>query len=243
VPTLSTASTYINKINESYPEAGKDNNTQGFRDNFRNIKLSLQSTDDEVNNLKLNSVTLSNPVNDFNHNIIKRSSFQESSQIVYDESLITQTGDVVLDYRNGSYQKFKVSNGIHWFDVENWPGEGKAAAITLSITTASTATTYINFNAPTVYNLGQDDLPINITNKQNIIFHLWSDGDNNLYVKHVNQSNTFTKPLVLASYSTSTLATLGSQANGSMVFVTNFNRPAYYSNGSWFLTTGTVLSL
>lgn len=244
MPTLSTASTYIAKINDSYPEAGKDNNTQGFRDNFKNIKLSLQSSDEDVYSLKLNSVTLTNPINDFNYNVLKRTSLLETGNVVYDNSSVIQTGDVTIDYKNGSYQKFNVSGGIHWFSVENWPGDGISGALTLVITKSSTATTYINFNALNVYNLGQDDLPVNITDRPYATFHLWSDGDvNNLYVKQVDQNYTFTKPAILASYSTGTLAALGTTTNGSMVFVTNFGKPAYHNNGIWYLMTGTAITL
>lgn len=242
--TLSSASTYISKINIAYPVAGIDNDTQGFRDNFKNIKLALDASDEDVYNLKLNAVSVSNPVNDFNDNIIKQAQLQDSSVTVYDDTTTIQTGDVDVDYRQGSYQIFAVSSGTHWFSVSNWPGFGKSGSLTLSITTSSTSTTLINFAAPNVYNLGQDSLPFNITNQGKTIIHVWSDGDDdNLYIKKVNQTTKFTKPVILSSYTTSTLAALGSVENGSMAFLTPHNRPVYYSDGTWYLMTGTTLTL
>jgi hypothetical protein len=44
----STTSNYINKINQNYPLPGVDNDSQGFRDNYKNIVLSLNSANDEI---------------------------------------------------------------------------------------------------------------------------------------------------------------------------------------------------
>lgn len=49
--------------------------------------------------------------------------------------------------------------------------------------------------------------------------------------------------LVLNSYSTSELYNLGSVDDGTMVFVTPYNRPAYSSGGLWYMMTGTNLTL
>lgn len=243
--TSSSASTYISKINSAYPVAGVDNDTQGFRDNFKNIKLSLDLTDQDVYDLKINSVVLTNPVNDFNNNVIKQAVFQDCSMTVYDGSDTIETGDVDIDYQQGSFQKFEVSSGTHWFSVLNWPGSGKYASLVLSVTTSSTETTYVNFNATNVYNISNEDLPFNITGKQNSVFHIWNDGDSgNLYVKPVNRTNQFTKPITLASYTTSTLASLTNVSTGSMVFLTSgYNKPVFYSNGSWYAITGTAVIL
>ena len=40
--TTSTASNFISKINQNFPVGGRDNNTQGFRDNFKNIEWELR---------------------------------------------------------------------------------------------------------------------------------------------------------------------------------------------------------
>ena len=38
---VTTSTTEINAIDQTYPVAGQDNDSQGFRDNFSNIKTSL----------------------------------------------------------------------------------------------------------------------------------------------------------------------------------------------------------
>ena len=43
-----------NNIDGSYPVAGQDNNSQGFRDNFTNIKVNFQYAEEEINDLETN---------------------------------------------------------------------------------------------------------------------------------------------------------------------------------------------
>ena len=45
-----------NNIDGAYPVAGQDNNSQGFRDNFTNIKVNFQYAEDEINDLDTNGV-------------------------------------------------------------------------------------------------------------------------------------------------------------------------------------------
>lgn len=184
--TLSTASTYINKINEFYPVAGQDNNSQGFRDNFKNTKLSLDSLDQDVHILKTNSVVLTNPVNNFSNNIIKQAIFQDCGTVVYDVTSVTLSGDATVDYKNGGLQKYKVSDGTHNFSISNWPGPNRSGSMMLVITTASTNATYINFSAINVYNYSENTLPILASGPNPLVFQLWSDGnEDNLYIKQL----------------------------------------------------------
>ena len=45
-----------NNIDGAYPVAGQDNNSQGFRDNFTNIKVNFQYAEDEINDLQDNVI-------------------------------------------------------------------------------------------------------------------------------------------------------------------------------------------
>jgi hypothetical protein len=50
---------YAKKIDTSYPSAGKDNRSQGFRDNFENIYQALVSVADDINYLQQKTVKIS----------------------------------------------------------------------------------------------------------------------------------------------------------------------------------------
>ena len=48
-------------INENFPVAGADNDTQTFRDNFDTIKTSLNTAKTEITSLESTAARLSNP--------------------------------------------------------------------------------------------------------------------------------------------------------------------------------------
>jgi len=50
---MSNITNYSNNINVLYPIAGQDNDSQGFRDNFSNIKLALTTASNEIDTLAL----------------------------------------------------------------------------------------------------------------------------------------------------------------------------------------------
>lgn len=143
-----TASIYINKIDTAYPQAGKNNDSQGFRDNFANIKNALMSTDSDVAYLQEHAVQLDRE-NNFGYNIAKKLTLQSPATKLYDDTLNIRNGQVDVDFRDGSYQKFKVDSNTT-FQITNWPSieqQGQLpvpvyASIILSVTpTTSTSLT------------------------------------------------------------------------------------------------------
>jgi len=45
-----------NNIDGTYPVAGQDNNSQGFRDNFTNTRSNFQYAADEISDLQSNAI-------------------------------------------------------------------------------------------------------------------------------------------------------------------------------------------
>lgn len=244
--TFSTASTFINRIDSTYPTPGQSNSSQGLRDNFKNIKLSLESIDQNVNTLRINSITSSNPINDFNNNIIAQAVLQDVSMFVFDDTANIQTNDFTIDYQRGNFQKFQVNEGLHSISINKWPGGERAASVFLSITTSSTLTTLVNFVDDNVINLGKNNYPLELKGNNPHLFELMNDGiDGNLYVKQYIDTNSFSAPIELPEYTTSTLVSLVDVEDGSIVFLTGsgYNRPAFYVGGSWYIMTGTNIVL
>jgi len=166
--------------------AGADNNSQGFRDNFSNIANALGSANSDINELQLNSVR-TDQTNNFNSSIIQQAQFQDCSVTLYDGTGVVETGNVVVDYTNGSYQKFSISGGTHNFSVTNWPGTDQSASMLLAVTTASISNTYINFTDPNVTNLSSDLFPFQLTEPHYYIFEIIHDGaENRTFVKKLN---------------------------------------------------------
>lgn len=194
--TNSTASTYIRNIDQAYPVAGQDNDSQGFRDNFKNIQQALTYSDQDIADLQLSSVSLTKD-NDFGNHLIKQAQFQDCSLVIFDDTQTVQAGDVVVDYTKGSYQKFVVGSGNHNFTFNNWPNGGnQSGSVILSISTASTVATYLNFNDISLINLGPNTLPVLVSDNKPQIFKVWSENNgvaNTVFVKQLNE-HVFTAP-------------------------------------------------
>ena len=61
-------------LNAAYPVAGQDNDSQGFRDNFTNVKTNLETAATEITTLQSTAAKL-NSANDFNGNNISEANF------------------------------------------------------------------------------------------------------------------------------------------------------------------------
>lgn len=186
----STVSNYISKIDQSYPIAGQDNDSQGFRDNFKNIYQALYYADEDLTQLKTSNVSKLSETNDFSRNTILRANFQDCSQQILNNTDVV-IGDIIVDYSQGSYQTFVLESGEHTVNIDNWPGELKSGSLTLVFSTSTESATYVDFGGY-VTNVGSTALPIEIVNSP-AMFEVWSDGAaiNSYYVKQIsNQEET-----------------------------------------------------
>ena len=120
-------------IDATYPVAGQNNDTQGFRDNFAATKTALETANSEITNLQINSAVL-NSSNNFGGNQIYNAEFKYNSQTVYDHGTIS--GNVILNCRNGQVQKL-VTSGNVTLSFSNWPLTNKMGSILLFITLGS----------------------------------------------------------------------------------------------------------
>lgn len=94
----STITDYSNLININYPVPGSDNDSQGFRTNFSNIRSALSTTGEEISDLQVNLVSLSSS-NNFGGNEIKKATLVDCSIVLKNYSLselsaLTDTGNV-----------------------------------------------------------------------------------------------------------------------------------------------------
>lgn len=104
-------------INENFPVAGQDNDTQVFRDNFDTIKRSLQAAYTEVTALQTNTAKL-NEDNDFEKTTMTNVVFQNVMDKKFDGGTIS--ADFTVDYENGPYQILRIGADIS-IDFLNFP--------------------------------------------------------------------------------------------------------------------------
>jgi hypothetical protein len=107
-------------INENFPVAGQDNDTQVFRDNFDTIKTSFSAAKTEITDLQNNTAKL-NEDNDFDLHIIQNAVLQFTRDATFDGGAVTAT-PITLDYRNAPYQIYRVGASLS-FDFLDFPGD------------------------------------------------------------------------------------------------------------------------
>ena len=119
-----------NAIDALYPIAGRDNNSQGFRNNFAAIKTALAVAADEVGDLETKSIVsaqLGNGVttaveNNLNTSAIKNGIYSEFNPKYAPRGSSTST--TTIDLSNGPVQSFTVHDGdLFNFSWGNWPTE------------------------------------------------------------------------------------------------------------------------
>jgi len=245
--TNSTTSQYISLIDITYPVAGQDNNSQGFRDNFKNITSALSSADQDIYNLKLNSVVL-NQTNNFDFNIVQSAQFQNCSTLLLDNSQIVQIGDVIVDYSAGSYQKYIVAAGTHLFTVNNMPSTGQSGDMILSISPSDpTLTPRITFPTSYVMLSGfvNPTIGILVTGSTPTLIQIISESGK-IYVRILNEvtygsgfsvtdQTVSVNPLVAGIQGTATVITAyQSLGVGTTVVTTGTNGTLVLSTGSQY---------
>jgi hypothetical protein len=114
-------------INGAYPIAGQDNDSQGFRDNFTNIKNNLKAASEEITDLQ-NKVILKAPLNgtatvtnDFSGTVMVGAITSGFKETKYEFNNSTQVGTVVIDFNLGDNQWFQTGGPVTLM-FANWPG-------------------------------------------------------------------------------------------------------------------------
>ena len=124
-------------VDGTYPTAGQDNNSQGFRDNFTAIKNNFTEAVTEINSLQTNKASL-NSSSDFNNNEVLQAKFKDTSEVVYAHG--TDGGAITLNHNNGHYQTI-TTNASVTLTFTNFPAAGSLGRIVLDISCADVAHT------------------------------------------------------------------------------------------------------
>jgi hypothetical protein len=189
------------QIDEEYPVAGQDNDSQGFRDNFAAIQSSLTATKTAVKDLELKVVVkaaLGTSVldNDMQGNIIKNGVLQG----VANESLnstVTNDADGNILWSNGYYQNITMSNSSSTrLSLGGWPANGVYGKMRLAIKSSNGDTRTIVFeaaNAGTIKvdpNFPTGDFTVTSATSPKII-DVWTiNGGSELFMEYIGEFTT-----------------------------------------------------
>lgn len=132
-----------NNIDTTYPVAGQDNDSQGFRDNFTNIKNNFTEAQDEINDLQTKVVLKSALTggtldNNFDGSVLKAAKVQDFRETV--NVIGTVSGSQTLNYASGHYHTLTTSGSVS-IAFSNLPATASHGKLRLAITVANTAHT------------------------------------------------------------------------------------------------------
>jgi hypothetical protein len=132
-----------NNIDGQYPVAGQPNNTQGFRDNFTNIKTNFQTAATEITDLEnkgifkaaLTGTTLDNNMAD---NLLYAVKLQDVSYTYVQNT--ANAGAIPIDYSAAQYQSIAPSANVS-LSFTNWPAAGSEGTVYVDFVVTNTAYT------------------------------------------------------------------------------------------------------
>ena len=132
-----------NDIDGTYPVAGQDNNSQGFRDNFTNTKTNFQYAANEITDLQSKAVlkaalTGTTLDNDMAGSPLSNANISDFSAVA--AILGSLTGSVAINYMTGHYQTVTTGGSIS-LSFTNFPAAGNFGIVRVQITVTNTAYT------------------------------------------------------------------------------------------------------
>lgn len=189
-------------INENFPVAGQDNDTQVFRDNFDTIKKSLNTAKTEISTLQANTQglqlqeTLDQSGSDFGKRVIFNAVLQNNRDQKSANGSVS--GEILIDFINGPYQIYEAAGNIT-FKFLNFPGDitGEATPVgvgkvtlelyngsdtesrTIAFSTSSGTTIYKDENFPAPFTL-------TTANKTNPVFvEIWRHSLDKVFLRYL----------------------------------------------------------
>jgi hypothetical protein len=198
-----------NDIDGSYPVAGQDNNSQGFRDNFTNTKTNFGYAAGEITDLQ-NNVLLKSALtgttldNNMDGSLLYGALIQDFSATRV--AIGTVSGSQTINYASGHYQTLTTSGSVT-LAFSNFPTTGTQGWIIVRVTVASTAHTLtlpaaVGTSASASSVLGIQGISSNVitfneTGTYEFQFHT-EDGGTTIYLSELTRPrNRFINPLFL----------------------------------------------
>ena len=198
-------------INENYPVAGQDNDTQTFRDNFSSIKTNFQAAENEITELQsksiLNSVLggTSPATNDLNFSYITKGIMLNNREAVYDFTNPLTNSPQSINFRQGAYQVVRIGAAMT-LTLDEFPGDpalsdtaGGMGKVTLEMYSDGTSRT-VTFQTSggavlktqgfALSKIGDSQQPLVLTTDNNtkpVIIEIWRRRSAEIFLNYVGQ--------------------------------------------------------
>ena len=193
---MTSAINYLG-INENFPAAGQDNDTQVFRDNFDSVKTGLRVAQEEITDLQDN-VARTDLDNSFNNKELSEAVLRNNYYRLADQGNI-ESSTYTIDYRNGNYQIIRFQNDVS-IDFLNFPddslepsGHGKVRlelysdgdSRTINFITSGGTVVKKNSTFPATLIIASAETPGGGGNR--IIIDIWKSKSDRIFLYYVDQ--------------------------------------------------------
>lgn len=187
-----------NNINGSYPIAGQDNDSQGFRDNFTNILNNFAFAKQEIEDIQnkavfksaLSGTTLNN---NFNGSQVANIAVKSGGYSLYDFG--TTSGTIAIDFFASNFFRV-VTGGSLSLSLSNFPTYYASIRLWVNVTDVAYTLQFpatVNVNASDVAGFGFNGLSNTITfeNTGNYIFEISSyDGGSSYSLQDLSRNRS-----------------------------------------------------
>jgi hypothetical protein len=185
-----TSAISTSSIDESYPVAGQDNNSQGFRDNFNAIKTALNTAKGEIDTLQSGTAKL-NVANNFNGVLLEDAEVNKFYGSVRQNGTVSTNSDI--DLENGPLQIVSVGANISLRFI-NWPDSDLYGKIRLHIKNTSGSSKTITLDSQGVtdikfvsgeFTASGSLAQVAVANNTEVVVEAWTyDNGVNVYLKN-----------------------------------------------------------
>ena len=186
-----------NNVDGTYPIAGQDNDSQGFRDNFTNIKSNFTNAKSEIEDLQ-SKVLLKSPLtgtsldNDGDGALMTDFEIRDFAETRVAKG--ANTGTVTFNHVEGHYQSVELAGNVT-FDFTNFPSAGKLGRIRVEVFVPSTTYTLTFDNTKTyiglenIIGMNADTGVITFSRTGTFVYELTSDdGGSTFAISELSQA-------------------------------------------------------
>ena len=118
-------------IDGTFPIAGQDNSSQGFRDNFTATKNNFTTASSEITDLQANKAS-TNAASNFADNIVSRMATKDTAEMIFAHGTVA-SGTLTLNHENGNFHTADIT-GNCTFAFSNFPVSGRLGRIIILAT-------------------------------------------------------------------------------------------------------------
>jgi hypothetical protein len=149
-----TSAIVSSTIDATFPVAGQDNNSQGFRDNFQITKDGLSQAATEISALQLTTAKL-NATNDFAGNTIQNA---VTKRLYGSVANVTQPPTGNLDVSTGDYQRITLPDSNITLTLTNWPTlDSRFAKVRIHLENLNVTSRTVTFATNALATVSDDD--------------------------------------------------------------------------------------